>query len=447
MGKVKTSNPDKVPVGKLFAWQTRPISLGAITIIFGYLSLYCTDMLGMPAALVGTLLMVSKIFDGITDLIAGWIVDNTNTKLGKGRPYELCLIGVWVCTYALFSASDGWSLTVKSIWLFIMYTLVWSIFSTMLNAAETTYIIRAFHSKDAITKVSAYGGIIVTVGCMVVSVTLPMVIASVATTLSGWRLMILMYGIPLLILGMVRFFVVKEEKGDEGDGEKEERVRVKDILKVLVSNRYVWLLGIASLVPQMITGMGASTYYFTWVVGDLSLYSIIQFVSILSLIFLVVMPQMMKRYSAMQVVGISAAIGLVGYLIQFFAGTNLPLLVVGSLLAGVASLPPSYMRAVIIMQISDYNEFNHSPRMEASLAAAVNFLCKIGTAVGSFLVGVLLSAGGYDGTAAVQTASAELMIRVSYAIVPSICMVLVILSVIAFRPLDKWAKEHAQQEK
>lgn len=384
MGKVKTSNPDKVPVGKLFAWQTRPISLGAITIIFGYLSLYCTDMLGMPAALVGTLLMVSKIFDGITDLIAGWIVDNTNTKLGKGRPYELCLIGVWVCTYALFYASDGWSLTVKSIWLFIMYTLVWSIFSTMLNAAETTYIIRAFHSKDAITKVSAYGGIIVTVGCMVVSVTLPMVIASVATTLSGWRLMILMYGIPLLILGMVRFFVVKEEKGDEGDGEKEERVRVKDILKVLVSNRYVWLLGIASLVPQMITGMGASTYYFTWVVGDLSLYSIIQFVSILSLIFLVVMPQMMKRYSAMQVVGISAAIGLVGYLIQFFAGTNLPLLVVGSLLAGVASLPPSYMRAVIIMQISDYNEFNHSPRMEASLAAAVNFLCKIGTAVGSF---------------------------------------------------------------
>lgn len=443
MGKVKTENPDKVSVGKLIAWQMRPISLGAITIIFGYLSIYCTDMLGMPAVLVGTLLMASKIFDGITDLIAGWVVDNTNTKLGKGRPYELCLIGAWVCTYALFAASDGWSLTVKSIWLFIMYTLVWSIFSTMLNACETPYIIRAFHSKMAITKVSAYGGIIVTVGSMVVSISLPMVIGSVATSLSGWRLLILMYGIPLLLIGMVRFFVVKEEKGDEEEGE--ERVRVKDILKVLVSNRYVWLLGIASLVPQMIVGMGAATYYFTWIVGDISLYSIIQFVGIIALIYLVVMPAMMKKYSAMQIVGISAVIGLVGYIILFFAGASMPVLVVGTLLSSVASLPLSYMRSVIVMQIADYNEYNHSPRMEGTLASAVNFLCKIGTAIGSFLVGALLSAGGYDGTAAVQPESAQLMIRISYAIVPAVCMVLVILSVIAFRPLDKWSKEHSRQ--
>lgn len=443
MGKEKVKNPDRPSAGRLIAWQTRPISLGAITIIFGYLSIYCTDMLGMPAALVGTLLMASKIFDGITDLVAGWLVDNTNTKLGKGRPYELCLIGAWICTYALFSASDGWSVTVKSIWLFVMYTLVWSIFSTMLSAAETPYIIRAFHSKIAITKVSAYGGIIVTVGSMIVSISLPMVIASVATSLSGWRLLILMYGIPLLIIGMIRFFVVKEEHLETE--EEEERVKVKDILKVLGSNKYVWLLGIASLVPQMIVGMGAATYYFTWIVGDLSLYSIIQFAGILALVYLVVMPPMMKRYSAMQIVGISAVIGLVGYMILFFSGANIPALVVGSLLSGVASLPLSYMRSVIVMQIADYNEYNHSPRMEGTLASAVNFLCKIGTAVGSFLVGVLLSAGGYDGTAAVQTESAQLMIRISYSIVPAVCMVLVILSVIAFAPLDRWTKEHTAE--
>ena len=443
MSKEKAKSPDRVSVGKMIAWQTRPISLGAITIIFGYLSLYCTDMLGMPAALVGTLLMASKIFDGITDLIAGWVVDNTNTKLGKGRPYELCLIGAWVCTYALFAASDGWSLTVKSVWLFIMYTLVWSIFSTMLNAAETPYIIRAFRSKMAITKVSAYGGIIVTVGSMVVSVSLPMVIASVATSLSGWRLLILMYGIPLLILGMIRFLVVKEATAEAE--EENERVKVRDILKVLRSNKYVWLLGIASLVPQMIVGMGAATYYFTWVVGDIGLYSIIQFVGIVALLFLVVMPAMMKKYSAMQIVGLSAAIGLVGYIILFFAGANVPVLIVGTLLSGVASLPLSYMRSVIVMQIADYNEYNHSPRMEGTLASAVNFLCKIGTAIGSFLVGILLSAGGYVGTAEAQTETALLMIRISYAIVPAICMVLVILSVIAFRPLDKWTKEHVKQ--
>lgn len=445
MSEVKVKNPNRVSVGKMIAWQMRPISLGAITIIFGYLSIFCTDMLGMPAALVGTLLMASKIFDGITDLIAGWIVDNTNTKLGKGRPYELCLIGAWICTYALFAASDDWSMTVKSIWLFIMYTLVWSFFSTMLNAAETPYIIRAFHNKMAITKVSAYGGIIVTVGGMAVSITLPMVIASVATNLSGWRLLILMYGIPLLLIGLIRFFVVKEETIETET--TEERIKVKDILKVLTSNRYVWLLGIASLVPQMIVSMGAATYYFTWIVGDISLYSIIQFVGIISLIYLVIMPAMMKKHSAMQIVGISAVVGLIGYMILFFAGANIPLLIVGTLLSGVSSLPLSYMRSVIVIQIADYNEFNHSPRMEGTLASAVNFLCKIGTALGSFLLGVMLSVGGYDGTAAAQTESAQMMIRVNYAIIPAVCMVLVILCAIAYRPLDRWTKEHNQNAK
>ena len=80
MGKSKVNSPDQVPFGKIVAWGTRPIALGAVTILTMYLSLYCTDTLKMPAALVGSLLMASKIFDGITDLLAGWLVDNTNTK-------------------------------------------------------------------------------------------------------------------------------------------------------------------------------------------------------------------------------------------------------------------------------------------------------------------------------------------------------------------------------
>ena len=187
MGKTKTNNPEKVSLGKSLLWNTRPLSFGAVTILMGYLSMFCTDMLQMPAALVGTLLMVSKIFDGITDLVAGYIVDNTKTKLGKGRPYELCLIGVWVCTYALFASNVEWSIGMKSVWLLIMYTLIWSIFGTMLNAAETPYIIRAFGDPIAVTKVSAIGGVFITLGCMVVSISLPMVIGTLGTTVAGWR--------------------------------------------------------------------------------------------------------------------------------------------------------------------------------------------------------------------------------------------------------------------
>ena len=199
MGKSKTKSPDHVPFGKIIAWGTRPIALGAVTILTMYLSLYCTDTLKMPAALVGSLLMASKIFDGITDLLAGWLVDNTNTRWGKGRPYELCIIGVWICTFAMFAASDKWSLAGKSVWLFIMYTLVFSIFSTLLNTAETPYIIRAFHSQMAVVKVASYSGIFVTMGSMIVSITLPIVIGSMGSTAAGWRKLVSMYAIPLVL--------------------------------------------------------------------------------------------------------------------------------------------------------------------------------------------------------------------------------------------------------
>ena len=93
MSKKKADRADRVPFGKLLAWQTRPISLGAVTIIIGYLSMYCTDTLGMPAALVGTILLASKVFDGVTDLFAGWLIDNTNTRWGKARPVSYTHLG------------------------------------------------------------------------------------------------------------------------------------------------------------------------------------------------------------------------------------------------------------------------------------------------------------------------------------------------------------------
>lgn len=442
--KNKAANPDYVPVGKLVAWQMRPISLGAVTIMTMYLSLYCTDTLGMPAALVGTLLMASKIFDGATDLFAGWLIDNTNTKWGKARPYELSIIGVWICTYAMFAASDTWSMTVKSVWLFITYTLVFSVFSTLLNAAETPYIVRAFKTPIAVTKVSAYGGIIVTLGSMVVSISLPLVIGTMGNSVAGWRKMMAMYAIPLLLLGLLRFLFVKEDS-DVNKESKEERVGIKDILHVVTSNKYIWLMGLACMVPQLLSSLSATSYYFTWIVGDITLMSSMQMLAIFSLVIIAFFPTLMKKFSAMQLIGTFAAIGFVGYIICFFAGTNIVLLVVGGFLGGLITLPTSYMKSPIIMQISDYNEHKGQPRMEATMAAVANFLNKIGGAFGSFLLGIMLDLGGYDGKLQVQPEGALTMIRLLVSIIPAIFMIMVVLSAVAFRPLDKFSREKEQR--
>ena len=143
MGK-KEKNPKAVGAGRMLAWQSRAISQGCALMAIGFLSVYCTDTLKMNPALVGTLLVVSKLLDGFTDIIAGYLVDKTNTKWGRGRPYELCIVGVWFCTWLMFSCSPQWSTVVKSAWILCMYALVNSIFYTFLNANNTVYMVRAF---------------------------------------------------------------------------------------------------------------------------------------------------------------------------------------------------------------------------------------------------------------------------------------------------------------
>lgn len=81
--------------------------------------------------LVGTLLLFSKIFDGVTDLFAGYIVDNTRTRFGKGRPYELSILGVWLMTIIMFFCPPSMSTAVKAVWVFITYTFINSIFTTL----------------------------------------------------------------------------------------------------------------------------------------------------------------------------------------------------------------------------------------------------------------------------------------------------------------------------
>lgn len=445
----KKTNPNRLPVWKVFAWQTSPISAGAVAIIMGYLMMYCTDVLGMSAVLVGSLLMASKLFDGITDLIAGWLVENTHSKLGKGRPYGLCLIGVWICTYALFAVPERWSMTGKAIWIFIMYTLIYSVFQTLLNAGETSYVIRAFGTAEAVTKVSSYGGIIITLASMVVSTTFPMFVARAGNDMGAWRKLMAMYMIPLLLLGLLRFLLIKEEKADDTEKSgvsKDEKVTMKDIFTLLTKNRFVWLLAIAVMIPKMLGGMSAATYYFKVIVGDLSVYSIIQLCSVAILVFMVVFPALMRRFNGMQVVGMAAGLGIVGYIMNFFAGGNVPILIVGSILGGISVLPATYLKSVLIMQVGEYNTIIGMKKMEATMAAVLNFLEKLGNAFASFLIGALLSAAHYDGTLAVQPESAVTIIRLAYSLIPAAFTLIVIFCVIGFKPMYRSIEASKEQK-
>ena len=107
--KEKTANPPKHSglrnLKNGVFWSSRYIS-GAVTntLFVSYISFYATNVLGMPLQMIAAVLLITKLFDGVTDLIAGFIVDNTRTRFGKARPYDWCIPFVALFTILTFSA-------------------------------------------------------------------------------------------------------------------------------------------------------------------------------------------------------------------------------------------------------------------------------------------------------------------------------------------------------
>lgn len=439
-----TKTKKRFPFGKFLAWKSSDITSAGIFLIVGsYMSLFCTDFLGMSPMTVGNIILISNLIDFFTDLIAAYLIDNTKTKWGKARPYELGAIGMTICTTLIYFTPFGWTDTIKTVWVFCMYTFLYGIFNTARNSANVPYLVRAFNNdRELIGKVSSYGGFVTTMGAMVVSLTFPKVMATLATSEQGWRTLILIYMIPLTILGALRFIFVKENP--EVDAKQiKSKVNLKDIWTMIRKNGYAWLYLVIMFLFQTIQSTGALAYYFKWIVGDEGAAGLLSIMSFIVMPVMFLFPVLMKKLSPAQIIGLGAFIACGGYLVNFFAGSSMPLLIVGSIITSFALLPISYLGNMVQLDLCTYNQHLGLPRMDASIGALFNgFGTQLGQGFGGWLLGFALTAAGYmesTGEEVVsQPDSAVMMIRLLYSIIPLVLMA--ILALVAFM-LSKLSKK------
>ena len=433
----------KFPFGRFMAWKTSDISAAGLNIIItGYLTLYCTDFLGLSGTLVGTILLVSNLLDAVTDLIAGFIIDNTHSKLGKGRPYEIGIVGMWICTALMFSGPTGASQGVKVAWVFFMYTFIVGVFNTLRGAGSTAYMIRAFdNDRELVGKVGSYGGMVTTLGSMVVSLTFPRVMGQIATSAAGWRTLILLYSVPLCVIALGRFVFVKENPTIDA-GKQHEKVTLKDVWAVFTRNKYVWFYAGMIVIFNAVQNMSVQVHYFKYIVGNTDALGILSIMGIMLLPAMLLMPIVLKHLSVSRVIFFGAIFSIVGYGINFFAGGSVPLLYVAGVLMACLNLPVSYLCAVLLMDLFNYNEYKGLARLEGTTNQLAHGISgQIGQGVGGFLLGVLLDVGGYiaveDGVSVVQPDSAITMIRSMYSIIPIVMIVILIVCVHFLGKLDK----------
>ena len=108
---------------------------------------YLTDLVGLAAGVVGTLIAVSKLFDGFTDIFFGSMIDKTHSKMGKAKPWMLYgYIGCAITLVCCFAVPVSWGTTAKYAWVFISYTLLNGVFYTANNIAYSA--LTSLHHKE-----------------------------------------------------------------------------------------------------------------------------------------------------------------------------------------------------------------------------------------------------------------------------------------------------------
>lgn len=433
MDKVKKApNPNKLPMGKFLAFRAGGFAMSSNYITMGFVAIYCTDFLKMNPILVGTILLISKIFDAFGELFCGYIVDNSKMgRFGKARKFDLFLIGQWACTVLLFSVPETLSMPFKVAYVFIFYMLVQSVFQSIVQAANQPRLMYGFANKNVIMKVQSYGGVVSMVLSIAFNMIFPKLMKSMATTALGWTKLMLIVAIPICLIGLTRFFIVKEEYLPESETH-EERIKISEILYVLGHNKYIWIVAGIGLLMQTAVGLGANTYFFTYVIGDIGKMGTVSIISIALLPIMFIVPTIVKKFSVSAFIAVGGFIGVAGGILAFVANSNMTLVLAAALLTNLAVIAPPYMSAVMISDCSVYNRYKGNKGMEATLAAVTQFGGNLGVGIGGLIAGVVLELSGYVGDAALQSGSALIGIRVLYGLVPALFYLLMALLALAY---------------
>lgn len=424
-----------------FVWALPQVGTGIVTVILSYVTYYATNVLGLEPALVGTLLLSAKIFDGFTDIVAGFLIDKTNTKWGRGRPYDLAYVFFALSTLLLFSgprlAAAG-----TAVFLLLTYILIFSVFQTLYMCANAVYLARAVENTDDRVKVVSVSGLIITLFSMIFSIAMPQLIDWAGGSIERWRIIAAAICIPCAVLGIIRMFIIKETNVTEQ--QQNTTIKLKEGAKLLFKNKYVLIFGLALLSTNIATNLTqANVYYFQYIVEDIKSMSLYSVGSVVGPFALIIIPVLSKKIGLTKIMQLALFIGVIGKLIPM-ANNNMTVLLLSSVATGMAYIPIYMYTNNALIDCMDYGEWKTGVRGEGIYTCVSGFCSKIGTGLASWVIGITTALGGFSGTAKVQTASANMSINLLFTLIPAV-LYFIAFFVLTFYKLDKKIPEIKQE--
>lgn len=405
-----------------FVWST--ISM--------FLILYYTDSVGLNPAVVGTIMLVTRLLDGVTDLGMGTIIDKTNSKWGKARPWVLwSSVPLGVGLMLLFNVPDFLGYRGKIIYAAVTYIFLAAFAYTASNLSYNTLLSLITDDQKERTSISSIR-FIFTVACMILLsfITMPIV------GKIGWGATSIIYGIIAICLLIITFKGTKERYVPI---KSKDEMKGGEAFKILAKNKYFWFVTLIFIFNYAVMGItgGVGIYYTRDVMNNAGIFGLLNLANFLPiLIGLFFFTTIANKFGKWKCMMFGYVIQLIGLFIMLISPANASLVIIGAVFKGIGMIPHTAGLFAYVADVVDYGEWKYSVRVDGLTYSATSFGMKVGTGIGTAMVGWLLAAGNYNSKIEVQASSALFAMKSLYIYLP-IVFIIISMIVFSFANIDK----------
>lgn len=421
-----------------------------------YLPIFYSDVFGLKPVHAATLLLITKLYDAVSDPVMGIIADRTDTKWGKYRPYLLWMAIPFAVIGILSFYVPGASYGFKHVYAYVMYILMMTAYTAvnvpygamlgvMTDDSKEKSVFSSFRmffayigsfiamgifwvfEKSIIGKENAAGKIIKGVGD--------------ADPMS-WTLVVAIVAAMCALLFIGCFLLTREhvkvEKKESTGG-----ASIKEDLKALAGNGPWWLL-LGAAIGQLLCGSirgGAAAYYFANIL-DTNIFltcavylTIGEIAQMIGVTFAVPLSEKVgKRNTFMLALAVVIAFSCAIWFVPVHSAAGVWVLTGLQILVSLAFGISAPLTWSMFADVADYSELKNGGASTGLIFSSSSMAQKFGGALGGFLLLALLGAFGYDKGLDIQAPQTLGAIKAMMSFIPAIGAALGIVF-LSFYPL------------
>jgi sugar (glycoside-pentoside-hexuronide) transporter len=425
------SRPESFSYSIYFMGQNISFALPAL-----YLVVFFTDI-GIPAAVVGVITLIVKVWDAVNDPIFGGIVDKVHLKNGKFMPWvRISLLALPLSTILLFAIPSDVSPTTKIIWACIGYIL-WDSAYTICDLPIFGLVTTLTNNVEERTKIMSYARIMALAAFIVATLIIP----AVRSAISGWlasavvlSVLTLVFMTPICIVGKER---IKPQPTEAGFG-------IRDMFRYLGKNKYLLLFNVAIIVASLTnTSSALGIYIARYNIGNEAMLSVLTIASIVpALVFGACLPVLANKFDKFHIFFLMMALSVVFGIIFYFVGyQNTALFIIALFIRSIPSGAILFMCFMFTPDCVEYGLYRSGINASGIAFSIQTFTAKfstaMATAVGAFTLAFI---GFIESAGAVQAADFPDKLWLAFTLMPAVGALLSFPFLLKYKLRDKYVQ-------